>query len=459
MAAPLPSDAAFWLKAASSGSCPACCPACSASAAASSRRPPSACSSADRPSSAVAHAAARHHPDGDHRRVELHPPRARRRRAAGVRIGVWGGAFAVARGVRSRASSAAARCSSSPPVIIAYMAVDMALLALRPSAEERRSRGAPSRRKQRCARPGEPRRALRPTPRRIRSRRAWSTGLYSGLLGLGGGFVIVPVLTRWLGFPAKRAIGTSLVAIAILSIPATVTHAFLGHIDWRHRPRAVGHRRARRAHRRARSRRAASERAVRIGFARPPGRGRRRAGGQRARGVRPMSGILRPAQRPDLAWLWPAVRTAQIFDSTAELEAFWSEAPWRVRVNARGEAAVLVRWREHLDMLAIKGLWCSERRVPLLLEDLRAVARAQGFGRLLSPLLPDGGRAAVRGRRDAGRAGDHRAAARRARDDTACSRRRTRSRPCASVRSPTSRPCSPWTTRRSRRSGATTVRC
>ncbi|HEY3318019.1 MAG TPA: GNAT family N-acetyltransferase [Coriobacteriia bacterium] len=102
-----------------------------------------------------------------------------------------------------------------------------------------------------------------------------------------------------------------------------------------------------------------------------------------------MSGILRPAQPADLAWLWPPVRASQIFEHADELERFWAEAPWRVRVNGRGEAAVLVRWREHMDLLAIKGLWCSERRVPLLLEDLRAVAREQGFGRLLSPLLPE----------------------------------------------------------------------
>lgn len=102
-----------------------------------------------------------------------------------------------------------------------------------------------------------------------------------------------------------------------------------------------------------------------------------------------MSGVLRPAQQADLGWLWPPVRASQIFDHPDELERFWAEAPWRVRVNGRGEAAVLVRWREHLDLLAVKGLWCSERRVPLVLEDLRAVAREQGFGRLLSPLLPE----------------------------------------------------------------------
>jgi uncharacterized protein len=59
------------------------------------------------------------------------------------------------------------------------------------------------------------------------------TGAYSGFLGLGGGFVLVPMLTRWLGYDIKRAIGTSLLAIAILAVPGTITHALLGHIDWR----------------------------------------------------------------------------------------------------------------------------------------------------------------------------------------------------------------------------------
>ncbi len=69
--------------------------------------------------------------------------------------------------------------------------------------------------------------------------RAWvlvaigvAAGLYSGFLGLGGGFVIVPALMRWCGMPVKRAIGTSLVAIAVLAIPGTLTHWYLGNIDW-----------------------------------------------------------------------------------------------------------------------------------------------------------------------------------------------------------------------------------
>jgi uncharacterized protein len=57
-------------------------------------------------------------------------------------------------------------------------------------------------------------------------------GVYSGFLGLGGGFVVVPCLTRFLGMPVKRAIGTSLVTVALLAIPGTVAHSLLGHVDW-----------------------------------------------------------------------------------------------------------------------------------------------------------------------------------------------------------------------------------
>lgn len=57
-------------------------------------------------------------------------------------------------------------------------------------------------------------------------------GLYSGFLGLGGGFVVVPALTRWCGMPVKRAIGTSLVTVAALAIPGTLAHWYLGHVDW-----------------------------------------------------------------------------------------------------------------------------------------------------------------------------------------------------------------------------------
>jgi uncharacterized membrane protein YfcA len=58
------------------------------------------------------------------------------------------------------------------------------------------------------------------------------SGFVAGLLGVGGGVVMVPVFTRLLRIPVKEAIASSLVAVAIFSIPALVTHAVLGHINW-----------------------------------------------------------------------------------------------------------------------------------------------------------------------------------------------------------------------------------
>jgi uncharacterized membrane protein YfcA len=58
-------------------------------------------------------------------------------------------------------------------------------------------------------------------------------GLLSGLLGIGGGVVMVPGFTQWVGMPVKRAIGTSLACVALFAVPGTITHALLDNIDWR----------------------------------------------------------------------------------------------------------------------------------------------------------------------------------------------------------------------------------
>ncbi len=58
-------------------------------------------------------------------------------------------------------------------------------------------------------------------------------GLYSGFLGLGGGLIIVPGLYRIFGLPVKRAIGTSLLVVAIMAVPGTIAHATFGHVDIR----------------------------------------------------------------------------------------------------------------------------------------------------------------------------------------------------------------------------------
>jgi uncharacterized membrane protein YfcA len=59
-----------------------------------------------------------------------------------------------------------------------------------------------------------------------------TAGLVSGLLGIGGGLVMVPLLAGWGRMPLKRVLGTSLLTIPALVIPGTIVHAALGHIDW-----------------------------------------------------------------------------------------------------------------------------------------------------------------------------------------------------------------------------------
>jgi hypothetical protein len=57
-------------------------------------------------------------------------------------------------------------------------------------------------------------------------------GLFSGLLGIGGGTIMVPGMLYLLHMPLKQAFATSLAAIAVIAIPGTIVHSFLHHISW-----------------------------------------------------------------------------------------------------------------------------------------------------------------------------------------------------------------------------------
>ena len=57
-------------------------------------------------------------------------------------------------------------------------------------------------------------------------------GFFSGLLGIGGGFMIVPLFIVGLKLPAKIAVGTSLFMILITSSVGAVHHAILDHIKY-----------------------------------------------------------------------------------------------------------------------------------------------------------------------------------------------------------------------------------
>ncbi len=57
------------------------------------------------------------------------------------------------------------------------------------------------------------------------------TGLLAGLLGVGGGFVRMPMLIYVLGIPTHVAIGTDLFEIMISAGYGTLTHALKGNVD------------------------------------------------------------------------------------------------------------------------------------------------------------------------------------------------------------------------------------
>ena len=59
------------------------------------------------------------------------------------------------------------------------------------------------------------------------------TGLFSGLFGVGGGVIIVPLLILWFGYGEREATGTSLVAIVVSAAAAVTLQAIYGnvHVD------------------------------------------------------------------------------------------------------------------------------------------------------------------------------------------------------------------------------------
>lgn len=57
-------------------------------------------------------------------------------------------------------------------------------------------------------------------------------GLFSGLLGVGGGVVMVPLLILILDYKPSVATGTSLVAIVLIAAVGTMTHIGFGNVRY-----------------------------------------------------------------------------------------------------------------------------------------------------------------------------------------------------------------------------------
>jgi uncharacterized membrane protein YfcA len=56
-------------------------------------------------------------------------------------------------------------------------------------------------------------------------------GLFSGLFGVGGGTIIVPLLILWLAYGEREATGTSLLAIVIIGAYGAIAQSLYGNVD------------------------------------------------------------------------------------------------------------------------------------------------------------------------------------------------------------------------------------
>jgi uncharacterized membrane protein YfcA len=60
-----------------------------------------------------------------------------------------------------------------------------------------------------------------------------AAGFFSGLFGVGGGIVVVPLLVLWLGYDERAATGTSLAAIVFIAAFGAATQGLYGNVHVR----------------------------------------------------------------------------------------------------------------------------------------------------------------------------------------------------------------------------------
>ncbi|HET9738624.1 MAG TPA: sulfite exporter TauE/SafE family protein [Solirubrobacteraceae bacterium] len=76
-------------------------------------------------------------------------------------------------------------------------------------------------------RPDDDRGCPQPSWRRVVAA-GFGVGALTGFFGIGGGFLVVPLLSVWLGVGFRRAVATSLVIIALTGIAALASHLVAG---------------------------------------------------------------------------------------------------------------------------------------------------------------------------------------------------------------------------------------
>ena len=156
--------------------------------------------------------------------------------ALGIAIGI-GGACTSPVGVYLSTISPGWLVMAAAAVVIAYSAISMfrkAYAASKKKAAERRAAESGDVAIADAAKAAEPDPILKPTRKQIVASVCigLGAGLMSGYVGVGGGFIIVPLLMSFASLSMRLTSGTSLIAVMILAIPGTIEQALLGHVDF-----------------------------------------------------------------------------------------------------------------------------------------------------------------------------------------------------------------------------------
>lgn len=142
----------------------------------------------------------------------------------GLALGI-GGACLSPVGVLLATHSPAWLVMLAAATVMAYSAFTMFRKALKaPKSDTALTKNAPV--------PATP--EFRPTSRHLAIGLAigLGAGLVAGYVGIGGGFIMVPLMLSFIGLPMRQASGTSLIAVMILAIPGTISQGILGNIDF-----------------------------------------------------------------------------------------------------------------------------------------------------------------------------------------------------------------------------------
>lgn len=158
----------------------------------------------------------------------------------GLAMGV-GGALTSPVGVWLASLSPAWLVMLAAALIIGYSAVNMLRKAVKaPSKRKAAGSGCePSGPVAEAGDSGDRRSAVQPPAPKLTRKQlligvaiGLGAGLMSGYVGVGGGFIMVPLMLSLIHIPMKLASGTSLIAILILAIPGTIENGLVGNIDY-----------------------------------------------------------------------------------------------------------------------------------------------------------------------------------------------------------------------------------